>query len=194
MSNNIFIGKYEYKLFGGASWIKIYYQDVDISNYTDVNQALASNEPGKFSILSEAKNLEHYHRDAYEFLLEYPGYTGFNRWKQSNYPLDTIESVSGFVNVSCSWTVNCWRGLSRTSYKCALLDGTGPGCGWFYAFGMKIKCDPAYTRLFPGPTGYRSKVYLWMRVSHIKGTLSLNNCHKHKILFLISLLMIIYLS
>ena len=191
MSDHLSVGKYEYKIFDNALWIKVYYQDVDLGNYSEINEALSCNEPGKYSILREAKHIEHYYKGVYEFLLEYPELTGYNRWKQSNYPLDTTESVSGFVNVSCSWTDNCWRGLSRTNRPCALLDGTGGNCGWYYAFGMKINCDPVYTHTFPGPTGYRSKVYLWMRVSTTKRgyhcTCKSSNS-RQKLLFYVSLL------
>ena len=169
MKRHIFFDGYEYKIFRGASWLKIYYQDADIGNFTNTEDARSCNEAGKYSILEEARNIHHYWNSTYEFLLEYPGLQGFNRWQQSIYPLDASnDDVGEFFNVSCSWTGNYWKGLQKSSYGCTLLEGSIGHWTWYYAIGAKANCEPGFRRYFPGPSGALSKVYLWMRVPNIK--------------------------
>ena len=198
MKHHLFIGDYEYKVFRGASWLKIYYQDVDIAIFNDINDAKSCNEPGKYSILEEAKTIPHYENAYFEFLLEYPGFAGFNRWKQSVYPLDTIdEDVGEFVSVSCTWTQNSWKGLGKSTHGCSLLDGSIGTDNWYYAIGMKEKCDSGiYNHSFPGPTKPHQKVYLWMRVPNIRGKLlcSYKSNNYHRISLLSLMLTMLYLS
>ena len=198
MKPRVFFGNYEYKISKKASWLKIYYQDVDIGVFTEINDARSCNEPGKYSILEEARNVTRYENEYFEFLLEYPGLAGFNRWKQSIYPLDTInENVGEFVNVSCTWTQNSWKGLGSSTHGCSLLDGSIGSYNWFYAIGMKDNCeDTIFAHYFPGPSDSRQKVYLWMRVPNIRGELlcSYKSNIYHRISLLSSALTMLYLS
>ena len=183
MKRHIFYDGYEYKIFRGASWLKIFYQDADLGNFTEVDQAKSCNETGKFSILEKARDMHHYWSDKYEFLLEYPSLQGFNRWQQSIYPLDASnDDVGEFFNVSCSWTVNYWKGLQRYTNGCALLEGSIGNYRWYYAIGMKVNCHRDWPHYFPGPSGKQSKVYLWMRVPDIKGAFDLTcKCSNHRL-------------
>ena len=156
--------------------MKIFYQDADVGNFTSVDEARSCNEAGKYSILEEARDIHHYWNDKYEFLLEYPSLLGFNRWQQSIYPLDAAnDDVGEFVNVSCSWTVNYWKGLQKSSYKCTLLEGSIGHQYWYYAIGMKANCHHDRPHYFPGPSSSQSKVYLWMRVNLFATNYSNNN-------------------
>ena len=180
MKRHLFIGDYEYKIFIGASWLKIYHQDADIGVYSSIDEARSCNAPGKYSILEEARDIKHHGSNSYEFLLEYPGLKGFNRWRQSNYPLDAKdENVIGFVNVSCTWTVQYWQGLGLSSYGSVLLDGSIRHSNWYYTIGMVENCDKDYPHNFPGPGQAYSKIYLWMRVPDIRG-LYICSCNRNK--------------
>ena len=175
MKKHILFDGFEYKLFRGASWLKIYYQDADVANITNIDEARSCNEKGKYSIIEEAQNIHHYWSDKYEFLLEYPGLRGFNRWQQSIYPLNASNNnVGEFVNVSCSWTVNYWKGLQKSSFTCTLLEGSIGHENWYYAIGYKTGCSSGWPYYFPGPSTAQSKVYLWMRVPDIKGAFDLS--------------------
>ena len=196
MNRHLFIGDYEYKIFKGASWLKIYYQDLDVGKLNSINEARSCNEPGKYSILEEARNITHHGNDSYEFLLEYPGLVGFNRWLQSNYPLDAKnENVIGFVNISCTWTVEYWGGLGLSTNGCTLLDGSIRSTRWHYAIGMKYNCSSSYQSKFPGPGQARSKVYLWMRVPKIRGLFACScNNYRHRIMISTSIFMLVCFS
>ena len=171
---DIIIGKYEYKIFKGASWKKIFFQDSNIGSYDDIYDALDSNKPGMYSILKEASSSDHYGDNSYEFLLEYPEKKGYNRWKQNIFPTEqpydnSMEVVPGYFNISTTWTWNSWGGLARSPCQCVLLDGSIGSGFWFYSIGHKGNCDSYYNTTFPGPTGRVTKVYLWMRIKDIKG-------------------------
>ena len=167
--NGTKVGNYEYKNFQNALWLKIFYHNVNYASYTKKEDALSSNIKGRYSILKKAKSLQHYGNNFYEFLLQYPELTGYNRWQQTKYPLDeTSDSsgtkVSGYKEISVSWTSSSWGGLALSTCVCSLIDGS-PGELWFYSIGMKANCSSYYSFYFPGPNDRQSEVYLWMRVS-----------------------------
>ena len=181
MRKHLFIGDNEYKIFNGASWLKIFYHDADIGSFSNVDEARSCNEAGKYSILEHARDIHHYWKDTYEFLLEYPELQGFNRWRQSVYPLDASnDNVGEFVNVSCSCTIYNWKGLQRFLSDCSLLEESIGSSLWYYAIGMKANCAENWLQYFPGPYDAKSKVYLWMRVPDIKGAIDIScNINNH---------------
>ena len=91
----------------------------------------------KYSILSEVQ--EWPHSGKYEFLLQYPELEGYNRWKQTNFPLSEAyyqgkQEVEGYENVSITWTTRQWAGL-QNSTGCSLLEGSISVTNWYYAIG-----------------------------------------------------------
>ena len=93
---------------------------------------------------------------------------GYNRWKQSKYPLDDNETQGnkaiGFEEISIAWRNNYFGGLVRSSYICSILDGSAGDSLWYYAIGTYRNCDNAYLNSIPGPTGSTTGVRLWMRI------------------------------
>ena len=164
------VGKYELKTQYGASWIKLYFQHFDSSedSFEKAEDALEVFNEKQYSILLEASQWPH--DQPYEFLLQYPELPGFNRWKQTNFPLnesdDLIEKTAeGFENISCTWTTNYWGGL-QTGNRCSLLEGSAGHRDWYYAIGPVRNCED-WSRCVPGPGRCVYTVYLWMRIPDI---------------------------
>ena len=138
--------------------------------FETIDDALSAYNTNQYSILSEA--LQWPHKGEYEFLLQYPELSGFNRWTQTNFPLDENctsgqDTVDGFQNISCTWIEQHWGGLCR-SRGCSLLEGSINYGHWFYAIGTKKNCNGFGIRNIPGPNAYEvHEVYLWMRVSNM---------------------------
>ena len=146
----------------------------------------------KYSILSEVQ--EWPHSGKYEFLLQYPELEGYNRWKQTNFPLSEAyyqgkQEVEGYENVSITWTTRQWAGL-QNSTGCSLLEGSISVTNWYYAIGTKKDCAGYGVNSMPGPKDPPVHfVYLWMRIPGI----SLNNLctFAHRFSFHYSLLVIV---
>ena len=108
------IGKYRYKRFGGASWLRIFYHNIKLGGtFANEEEAKSIHETYKYSILGEIKDDEKYkYNGKYEFLIQFSERKGFNWWRQTNFPLneednDAIKkSVEGYENVSVSWMDN----------------------------------------------------------------------------------------
>jgi len=175
------IGKYHYKRFGGASWLLIFYHNVKLGGlFQNEAEARANDNPYKFSLLDEIKDDERFKYDGkYEFLIHFSGKKGFNRWRQSNFPLNeddnkaSGETVDGYENVSISWTDKLWGGLAKTvnySGKCipCLLDGSIGAINYHYAIG-NYGCNNQYIDSTPSNdlVGV-NEVALWVRVSSIQ--------------------------
>ena len=172
------LGKYEFKTELGASWIKLFYHNVETQSDIFDKPSVAEYVLGKknqYSILSEVRNWSH--PEKYEFLLQYPQYPGYNRWRQSCFPLDeedneTKDVADGYENISCIWTDMYWGGLVKHGNNpidnyCSLLKGSLV-TNWYYAIGTRKGCTGwEYTKI-PGPNNYLvNTVYLWMRVSDL---------------------------
>jgi hypothetical protein len=103
--------KYVYKVFQSRLWLRIFYHNVTFRDeFSSESEALSSNTATKFSILSEIDGNFKF-EGKFEFLLEYPGHEGHQRWKQTNFPLSELESAdkanaSGYEEVSISWRTN----------------------------------------------------------------------------------------
>ena len=86
-------------------WELIYYHDYSTAGvWKDEEEALYSKKADKYSILSLIDS-RYKTNDEYEFLLEYPGYSGYNRWCQKLNPLEENE-----VNGKCGQTAEGFRG------------------------------------------------------------------------------------
>lgn len=173
------IGKYHYKKLNGALWLRIFYHNAKLAGPFKNEEALSINQDNKFSILNEIKDDKRFKFEGkYEFLLHYSERTGYNWWRQTNFPLyeSTMstagKTVEGYENVSVSWTTNNWGGLARTveyNKKCtpSLLDGSIGIENYFYAIGNN-GCTGAYVNNTPPNVNPGvSEAALWIRVSRI---------------------------
>ena len=175
--------KYSSFEFDGATWLKIFHHKVSDSNdfYTDINSYLSSNTDNVFSILGAYTFYPRYDPSNYEFLLYYPQYEGYNRWLQSNFPLDEVESsgkaqVTGFKNISCDWNYNSWGGLVKTDLSdCSLIDGSVGHGHVFYSIGFKQNCGNYGKTNFPSFNDTATEFFFWVRVKNIY----LGDFHSH---------------
>jgi len=161
-----------------AKWMKIFYHYSGSGDYFANNiEALNSNTSNKFSILNKL-NEKYQVNGKYEFLLQYPEVSGFNRWKQSYLPYDDIEILGnkaiGYEPVSISWSERKWGGLVRSNYPDrTTIDGSAGHSNWYYSIGT-IK-DEWWPKKIPGPAidydnpYYVERVSLWIRVDHLAG-------------------------
>ena len=127
----------------------------------------------KFSILKYIWKVQKYDASKYEFLLEYPGYTGINRWTQTVHPFYATSNVyNGYKPISVTWSGANFTGLVKEG-SATFLKGSIPG-RWHYAIGSYT--NHGYDDTFPGPylinekgefTGqiFAKEVYLWIRIS-----------------------------
>ena len=83
-----FVDNYIVKEDYCAKWLRILYHNTANNEYfNDSNDALLSlNNQNKYSILKYLPYVHTYQYRKFEFLLEYPGLNGFNRWKQTSNP------------------------------------------------------------------------------------------------------------
>ena len=153
---------YIYKL--NTFWQLLYYHDYSIEKWwASLNEAKKSYKANKYSVLYSI-NPSYKINNEYEFLLEYPGYTGYNQWCQTSNPLEEQEkdtangkNAQGYRAKSVTWS---FGGLVRSSYAKTLLDGsTYHSYTWF-----SIGRTDAYDGGVAGPFCVVQKSQLWIRV------------------------------
>ena len=152
-----------YKYSHSASWFLIFHHN-STGGYFDETNWLWFNTEHRYSALG---TLEKYRINGkLEFLLEYPQFEGFNRFKQTSNQ-KVSKTIEGYKPIHLSWTTNSFGGLALSDYKGAFIDGS-PGNlnGWFYA----IAARNSWNGNIPGPyekdQGFyqTTEVNLWIRV------------------------------
>ena len=117
----------DFKIAYGQKWKKIFYHDLSKSTlFTSYDEALKSFDKDKYSCLYTLDNKRYKINGVYEFLLEYPGYTGYNRWTQTKNPLETKHTDSakevGYTPVTITWR-DLFGGLQiHNLYGCSAFD------------------------------------------------------------------------
>lgn len=153
----------------GATWIKVFHHKTNSATtlFTSESEALWCNSADKYSQLSSLESYRNANGE-FEFLLEYPGQSGYNRWKQTSNPTTTQESVTGYQAVNISWTGSSWGGLCKSSTSVTLLDGSVNHSNWWYAIGTYS----AYQGGIPGPSSVVvDEVYLWARIDNLQNSI-----------------------
>ena len=164
----------ERKFFKGATWLKIFYHDSSsgkfFSNYSEV---LKFSSSCKFSVIGEVDSKYKY-KDKYEFLLEYPEFNKYNRWRQTLNPKDNPEvegqKAKGYEAIDIAYSGMYWGGLVKSSYTQSAFDGSAGHKYWYFAIGC-YQSWPSDNK-FPGPAIYEfnyyvvSKVILWVRIDN----------------------------
>ena len=148
----------------------------NLIGFTNEDEAKLCNLDNRFSILGKINDLFKLKNDKFEFILEYPEKKTYNRWQQSNFPLDESNAegkseVAGYKPIHIGETYSIWGGLSRsvgTVATLSLLNGTPSDLtNWAFAIGQyngaswghndqKIYLIPATT-----PVNF---VYLWLKI------------------------------
>ena len=151
------VTKYAYD----AAWAQILYHNTHRGTvlFASATEAKSSTAFDKYSILG---NLDKFKTSGgvWEMLLEYPGVSGYNRWKQTSNPATTSESVTGYTAVNISWNSNSWGGLALSNSGSTLIDGSINHGNWFYAIGSYT----AWSGGVPGASSAVSHVSLWNRI------------------------------
>ena len=156
----------------GAKWLRIFYHNSQNSEFFSDNReaAFSINNANKYSILKYLPHIRTYERGKYEFLIEYPGSSGFNRWKQTSNPL-THTTVTGFEykESDLTWPIY-FDGLSKYTNNLTFLAGCYKKDWWHFAIGSYTQYKTNVGQ-FPGQTisteggALASQVILWIRVA-----------------------------
>ena len=144
----------ETKSAHGAMWGLIF--DHNSSNgdfFTTGNDPFNINKPYMYSIIGNLDNT-HKTNGNFEFLLEYPQLNGYNRWIQSENPMNegevTGKKAKGYQSIGISWSGRAWGGLVRSVNSYTHMDGSA---GEFVTWWDSIGCKSVYMAPngFPGP-------------------------------------------
>jgi len=163
----------ETKVAYGATWLKVFMHDSSSGQYfLSYSEALNSNGLYKFSILGEIDD-KYKNNGKFEFLLEYPQFNKYNRWKQTYNPKDNPEvsgnKATGYEPVSIYYSGQFWGGLVKSSDSRTAFDGSAGHENWFYALGSYSSWGSP--NQFPGPalddTTYyaASKIVLYVKTN-----------------------------
>lgn len=201
-SNPVNIGKYEYRTFRNIEWLKVFYQNFNSGvGFSTAKDALLCNEEDRYSILSELNDSLKLNNKKYEFILYYPELDVYNRWRQTNNPIDEYEAtgkttVDGFHPIHTGAKINEWGGLARSNgTNAALLNGTPGQIGsgsWWLAIGVVTGASfynsiKTFYNIPAHNTGVNIS-YLWIRVP-LKIDMSCKQRERHHLSFaLIALL------
>ena len=138
-----------------AKWLRLlYHNSAGGIFFTPDNVRYNPFSSNLYSILKFLPKIRKYD-NSFEFLLEYPGKTGYNRWKQDKNPLVVKEPISneklGFQPVNLTWKGYYFSGLALSSFSShTLLDGLANYSDyWHYAVGAYKEWETFET--FPGP-------------------------------------------
>ena len=157
----------------GARWLKVFYHNS--SNkvfFLNQKEAKFSVTLQKFSILKYIWKVQRYDPSKYEFLLEYPGNAGVNRWTQTVHPFYGRSNVyNGYEPINITWSGANFTGLVKEGSS-TFLKGSIP-VKWHYAIGSYKNHGNEDT--FPGPylenekgefigQIFAKEVYLWIRL------------------------------
>lgn len=168
--------KYDY----GVNWLLLFYHNSTGGVYfNSESEVLLTNSNQKYSILNILD--EEYRIDYYfEFLLEYPGIQGYNRWKQGVNPLLATDSSTidlEYVPVNLSWTTRSFGGIAKSNkVQNTYIEGSIRSDIWFYSIGAYygntyIDQYCPQKDCIPGPdlTYNIKSVKLWVR-THVSPT------------------------
>lgn len=149
--------------------MKVFYHKSNSGStlFASDDEALSSYTTNKYSILHALEGYRNANGQ-FEFLLEYPGVTGYNRWKQTSNPTVTSEAVTGYEAISITWTEQSWGGLCKSSSADTFVDGSVGSGSWYYAIGAHVAWNSGI------PAGFGStaveEVCLWVRIDNWENT------------------------
>ena len=154
----------------GALWQLIFYHDIS-GGLFNASTALVSNEEKRFSAIGMVTS-SFKQNNYYEYLLEYPGFSGYNRWQQKIAIADTTSSQTkediGYKKIHIDFSEYYWGGITRSSESQTIFDGSlGVNGYYWYSIGAtEYYCNKIQ---FPG-LFYASdddgvqNVSLWIRI------------------------------
>ena len=153
----------------GALWLLVFYHNTTFGDYFhSIDEVYDSHTAQKFSILgiiNEAFKI----RNKYEFLLDVPGFKGFNRWRQKYHPKETTQNTNSTMNeyepIKISWRACFYGGLAVSSSSSTFLDCSTDQTDWWYPIGAKTYHNKANTMPIHMDKGNESpEIRLWVRI------------------------------
>ena len=173
------------KQYNGSLWLKIFYHYNPEGRNPFINEYEAQyciNNENKFSILLDLDE-KFKINGHYEFMIEYPQLNTYNRWQQSNNPINEDECTNafgcsttaiGFKRIETKAESSSWGGLVKTkhnsNYKSppSLLNGTPGRSDWFFAIGQYKNTPWLYNSTtysnIPSNAQPVDVVLLWLRL------------------------------
>ena len=142
--------------------------------FRNISDVLNSKTSNMYSILGEiTDNMKI--NNKFEFLLEYHGYQGYNRWRQALNPMVEFEvnmsTADGYEPINITWSSKEFGGLIRKNETTnTIIEGSAGNLGlWYYTIGAIYnnswslsKCPPLGD-CFPGFESFVRIVTLWIR-------------------------------
>ena len=178
-SEPAFYGKYEVRKYQNLLWLKVFYQNIaDLIGFANKSEALNCNLKTKYSILGEIDETFRLKNGKFELILEIPEKDKFNRWMQTNFPVNETEKngkykVDGYFPKHIGIPHDQWGGLALstgTAESFALLNGT-PGYEGAGSWGFAVGQYTGAYWTFNGTLNYKIPflepvdiVYLWLRI------------------------------
>ena len=150
------IDGYEVSNMLNAKWLKIFFHNSTNKTFFDYStkEAFYSiSNPNKYSLMKLIPRVNRYEKEKYEFLLEYPGHIGYNRWSQRMNPLSIVSRYTGdigFEEIELTWKGYLFSGLSRFYDKQTHFSCSTNSTAFHYSIGayQKFGFDENY---FAGP-------------------------------------------
>ena len=208
------IDSYTIKEIYDAKWLKIFdHNSTGGYFFSSKDEVLYSISDNKYSIMKYLPKINRYENGFYEFMLEYPGKSGMNRWKQSASPLDVKIGTSEYDNIIYEKLNNTWdcEGLFSSLVQTNYYDDKAYFAAssnkikeyWFYAIGAFT--NYTYFDTFPAASIYVSnamginfltrRVVLWIRVFSFSDMFnrmcSFKNCMNNNSILYLALFLII---
>lgn len=168
----------------GSSWLRVFYHNNHSGSvlFESAAEAQFASKADKYSRLCFLENFRGVD-GKFEFLLTYPGISGYNRWKQTSNPCTEYLGTSngalnatGYEAISISWSGMYWGGLTQqnslpaTKASCFISGSVGHS-NWYYAIGSY----EAWGGAIPGcdqNTGVQ-EVELWVRADTLSTGMTL---------------------
>ena len=115
-----------------ATWIEVMYHNPTVEGFGNEAGAKSKNTLNAYSQLGQLANMKY--NNQYEFMIKADEASGYNRWIQTNNPVDTT-TVTGYKAVQNSWNTSNFAGLVHCSGETLIAWTTSTG-NWWYAIGM----------------------------------------------------------
>ena len=141
-----------------ASWLLIYYHNIETGTLFNDTTALSIDNEYQYSIIGTFAHDERLkHKEYFEYLLEYPDLHGYNRWKQKiDIASTTINQTStdiGFKPVHIDFPNSDFGSISKSNSGETIFDGSpaigGNSLEYWFSIGPTSYYHNEYQ--FPGP-------------------------------------------
>ena len=162
------LSQYTVKEEHGARWLKLFYHcSTGYKFFGTVQRANYNiNEPSLYSILRYIPYVRRPDPSKFEFLLEYPGNQGYNRWAQTKEP-HTIKSPFigdiGFEPINLTWEGYLFSGIALSNHFGTFMDCCVNDTLWHYAIGQIAEYENHQDYITGPCINFANKTVDWSR-------------------------------